>query len=166
MSGKTSLIVSFTKDEFFEDLKATALEVQNVELEVDGRRVNLEMWDTSGQADYDRLRPTAYPDADVCVICFSVGRPDSLENVLSKWAPEVNHFCPGAALLLVGNKDDLRGAGPCVPPAHAHLVAKKIKAVGYLECSAKTKHGVRHVFEAATRAALKADSWSCFCTIS
>ena len=33
-------------------------------------------------------------------------------------------------------------------------MAEKINAYGYLECSAKTKDGVREVFEVATRAAL------------
>ncbi|CAF4833546.1 unnamed protein product [Rotaria sp. Silwood1] len=33
-------------------------------------------------------------------------------------------------------------------------MAEKIGAVGYLECSAKTKEGVREVFEYAARAAL------------
>lgn len=32
----------------------------------------------------------------------------------------------------------------------------RINAFGYLECSAKTKDGVREVFEMATRAALQA----------
>lgn len=36
----------------------------------------------------------------------------------------------------------------------AEDVAKKIGAVKYLECSAKTNEGVREVFEHATRAAL------------
>lgn len=34
-------------------------------------------------------------------------------------------------------------------------MAHRIGAVGYLECSAKTKDGVREVFEMATRAALQ-----------
>lgn len=34
-------------------------------------------------------------------------------------------------------------------------MAKKISAVAYLECSAKSQEGVRDVFETATRAALK-----------
>ena len=34
-------------------------------------------------------------------------------------------------------------------------MAEKIGAYGYLECSAKTKDGVREVFETATRAALQ-----------
>lgn len=38
----------------------------------------------------------------------------------------------------------------------ARDMANKICAFGYLECSAKTKDGVRDVFEMATRAALQA----------
>jgi Ras family protein A len=34
-------------------------------------------------------------------------------------------------------------------------MAERINAYGYLECSAKTKEGVREVFETATRAALQ-----------
>lgn len=34
-------------------------------------------------------------------------------------------------------------------------MANRISAFGYLECSAKTKDGVRDVFEMATRAALQ-----------
>lgn len=34
-------------------------------------------------------------------------------------------------------------------------MASRISAFGYLECSAKTKDGVREVFEMATRAALQ-----------
>jgi Ras family protein A len=35
-------------------------------------------------------------------------------------------------------------------------MANRISAFGYMECSAKTKDGVREVFEMATRAALQA----------
>lgn len=38
----------------------------------------------------------------------------------------------------------------------ARDMANRINAFGYLECSAKTKDGVREVFEMATRAALQA----------
>jgi len=52
--------------------------------------VELALWDTAGQEDYDRLRPLSYPDTDVILMCFSVDSPDSLENIPEKWTPEVS----------------------------------------------------------------------------
>ena len=70
--------------------------------------MELALWDTAGQEDYDRLRPLSYPDTDVILMCFSVDSPDSLENIPEKWTPEVKHFCPNVPIILVGNKKDLR----------------------------------------------------------
>ena len=41
-----------------------------------------------------------------------------------------------------------------VKPEDGRTMAEKINAFAYLECSAKSKEGVREVFETATRAAL------------
>ncbi|KAK2488802.1 hypothetical protein MC885_002538 [Smutsia gigantea] len=43
-----------------------------------------------------------------------------------------------------------------VKPEEGRDMANRIGAFGYMECSAKTKDGVREVFEMATRAALQA----------
>ncbi|KTF83944.1 hypothetical protein cypCar_00008681 [Cyprinus carpio] len=124
------------------------------------------LWDTAGQEDYDRLRPLSYPDTDVILMCFSIDSPDSLENIPEKWTPEVKHFCPNVPIILVGNKKDLRNDEHTrrelikmkqepVKPEEGRDMANRISAFGYLECSAKTKDGVREVFEMATRAALQ-----------
>uniref|UniRef100_A0A182HP32 Ras-like GTP-binding protein Rho1 n=1 Tax=Anopheles arabiensis TaxID=7173 RepID=A0A182HP32_ANOAR len=42
-----------------------------------------------------------------------------------------------------------------VKPQEGRAMAEKINAFAYLECSAKSKEGVREVFETATRAALQ-----------
>lgn len=68
------------------------------------KQVELALWDTAGQEDYDRLRPLSYPDTDVILMCFSIDSPDSLENIPEKWTPEVRHFCPNVPIILVGNK--------------------------------------------------------------
>jgi GTPase SAR1 family protein len=46
--------------------------------------VQLALWDTAGQEDYERLRPLAYSKAHVILIGFSIDTPDSLDNVKHK----------------------------------------------------------------------------------
>ncbi|KAH8921630.1 hypothetical protein BT69DRAFT_1308763 [Atractiella rhizophila] len=163
--GKTCLLIVFSKGTFPEVYVPTVFENYVADVEVDGKRVELALWDTAGQEDYDRLRPLSYPDSHVILICFAVDSPDSLDNVQEKWISEVTHFCHGLPIILVGCKKDLRrdprtienlrraGHKP-VTPEEGNAVAQKINAMRYLECSAKSGEGVREVFESATRAAL------------
>lgn len=163
--GKTCLLIVFSKDTFPEVYVPTVFENYVADIEIDGKQIELALWDTAGQEDYDRLRPLSYPDTNVLLICFSVDSPDSLENVPEKWVPEVRHFCPGIPFVLVGCKKDLRhdqntidelkkmNQSP-VSYEEASAVAEKIVAYSYIECSAKTKDNVREVFETATRAGL------------
>jgi len=163
--GKTCLLIVFSKGTFPEVYVPTVFENYVADVEVDNKRVELALWDTAGQEDYDRLRPLSYPDSHVILICFAIDSPDSLDNVQEKWISEVLHFCSGLPIILVGCKMDLRndprtieelrraGHKP-VSFEEAASVAQKIGATRYLECSAKEGKGVKAVFEHATRAAL------------
>lgn len=164
--GKTCLLIVFSKDNFPEVYVPTVFENYVADIEVDGKCVELALWDTAGQEDYDRLRPLSYPDTDVILMCFAIDSPDSLENIPEKWTPEVKHFCPNVPIILVGNKKDLRNDDATkrelgklklepVKAEEGRQMASTINAYEYLECSAKTKEGVREVFESATRAALQ-----------
>lgn len=46
--------------------------------------VELALWDTAGQEEYDRLRPLSYPETDLLLVCFAIDCPNSLENVMDK----------------------------------------------------------------------------------
>ena len=132
---------------------------------VDGRPINLGLWDTAGQEDYDRLRPLAYPQTDVFLICFSLVDPASFENVKTKWYPEVRHHCNNVSTILVGTKLDIRqdqetieklkdkGLDPITYPMGVAM-AKDVGADKYLECSALTTKGLKTVFDEAIRAVL------------
>lgn len=77
----------FLQPHFFTPLQVyvpTVFENYVADVEVDGKHVELALWDTAGQEDYDRLRPLSYPDSHVILICFAVDSPDSLDNVQEK----------------------------------------------------------------------------------
>jgi len=46
--------------------------------------VELALWDTAGQEEYDRLRPLSYPESSVILVVFAIDYPTSLENVTDK----------------------------------------------------------------------------------
>ena len=164
--GKTCLLIVFSKDQFPEVYVPTVFENYVADIVVDNKTVELALWDTAGQEDYDRLRPLSYPDTDVILMCFSIDSPDSLENIPEKWTPEVRHFCPNVPIILVGNKKDLRNDENTkhelakmkqepVRTEQGRDICDKINAHCYMECSAKTKENVRDVFYQATQAALE-----------
>ena len=62
----------------------TVFENYVTDCRVDGKSVQLALWDTAGQEDYERLRPLAYSKAHVLLIGFSIDTPDSLDNVKHK----------------------------------------------------------------------------------
>ena len=107
-SGKTCLLMVYAKGTFLQEYLPTVFENSVADVVLDKRHVELALWDTAGQEDYDRLRPLSYPDSDVVLLCFSVDRPESLESIGAKWSPEVEHFCEGIPKILVGLKTDLR----------------------------------------------------------
>lgn len=143
----------------------TVFENYVTDCRVDGRSVQLALWDTAGQEDYERLRPLAYSQSHVILIGFSVDSPDSLENVRHKWIEEARERCPDVPIILVGLKNDLRQdpiaieemrkkSLKFVTPREGEQMAHECGARKYLECSSLTGEGVDDVFEAATRAAL------------
>ncbi|KAK2171776.1 hypothetical protein NP493_1027g00017 [Ridgeia piscesae] len=164
--GKTCLLLVYSRDEFPEHYVPTIFENYVAELQVGNQTVQLALWDTAGQEDYDRLRPLSYPDTDVLLLCFAIDNPDSFQNVDEKWLSEISHFCPKVPRILVGTKKDLRNDERCkqrlaelktkpVTVEEGQMMATKIQATAYIECSAKTRDGVQDVFEVAAKAALQ-----------
>ena len=72
---------SYIHDSFPEEHVPTVLDCYRTEVQIDGRPLTLQIWDSAGQDDYSRLRPLGYADADVFLLCYSVADRDSYKNV-------------------------------------------------------------------------------------
>ncbi|KFZ10882.1 hypothetical protein V502_07877 [Pseudogymnoascus sp. VKM F-4520 (FW-2644)] len=192
-SGKTSLLNVFTRGYFPTVYEPTVFEnyvhgkpptirliipPANPEpppdIFVDNVHIELSLWDTAGQEEFDRLRSLSYDDTHAIMLCFSVESKDSLENIESKWVGEIAENCPGVKLVLVALKCDLRENDDtaedgetaavdgeprrekkeCITYQQGLEVARRIGALRYLECSAMRNRGVNEAFTEAARVAL------------
>jgi len=163
--GKTCLLIAYANNRFPEDYIPTVFDNYVVNINAGPTVIELGLWDTAGQEEYDRLRPLSYANAHVFLVCFAVINKVSFDNVTTKWFPEVVHFCPNVPTLLIGTKLDLRSdtsylekmkipPDQLISPELGGELAKKIKAAKYLECSARTGENLKLVFEEAVKAAL------------
>ncbi|KFO23545.1 Rho-related GTP-binding protein RhoF [Fukomys damarensis] len=145
----------------------SVFEKYSASVTVGSKEVTLNLYDTAGQEDYDRLRPLSYQNTHLVLICYDVMNPISYENVLIKWFPEVTHFCRGTPMVLIGCKTDLRKdkeqlrklrAAQLEPITYNQGLSacQQIRAALYLECSAKFRENVEDVFREAAKVALSA----------
>ncbi|THU57159.1 hypothetical protein C4D60_Mb03t00580 [Musa balbisiana] len=158
--GKTCMLISYTSNTFPMDYVPTVFDNFSANVVVDGNTVNLGLWDTAGQEDYNRLRPLSYRGADVFLLAFSLISKASYEN----WIPELKHYAPGVPIILVGTKLDLRDDDqflidhPSAVPistAQGEELRKLIGAPAYVECSSKTQQNIKAVFDAAIKVVLQ-----------
>eukprot|EP00357_Protocruzia_adherens_P037817 CAMPEP_0115024188 /NCGR_PEP_ID=MMETSP0216-20121206/33019_1 /TAXON_ID=223996 /ORGANISM="Protocruzia adherens, Strain Boccale" /LENGTH=204 /DNA_ID=CAMNT_0002398059 /DNA_START=42 /DNA_END=656 /DNA_ORIENTATION=- len=163
--GKTCMLISYTKDAFPTEYVPTVFDNYTAKIMVDGKPINLGLWDTAGQNQYDSLRALSYPSSNIFLCCFAVCDPESLKNALEKWIPELNYNAPHVPILLVGTKMDeredkekleaLRGQGKSpITKSDGEKVAKEHDCYKYVECSALTQDGLKGVFDEAIRAVL------------
>merc|ERR1719474_2407422 len=110
--GKTCLLISYTDKVFPTKYIPTIFNNTSKEVTLDsgvGDKVVLDLWDTAGQEEFDRIRYLSYRDTHVFFFCYSCVDPDSFSNIDSKWLPEVNYHMRNAdpTKILVGLKCDL-----------------------------------------------------------
>ncbi|KAI3382836.1 hypothetical protein SNEBB_000432 [Seison nebaliae] len=163
--GKTCLLMSYTTQTFPGEYIPTVFDNYSANVVVDSQPINLSLWDTAGQEDYDRLRPLSYPDSDVFLLCFSLVNPTSFFNIHNKWYDEIRQHCANVPTILIGTKLDLREDRQYVKqlyqnnikvitPEQGLSLAERLRSLGYVECSALNQQNLNKVFEVAIRAAL------------
>lgn len=138
----------------------TILDNHAVNIKVDGKPVRLDLWDTAGTEEYDRIRRLSFERADVFVICYSVDNMKSFEHVESKWVPEIRSFDENAPIFMLCTKIDLR-EDPALMASLREDGGEVTKALGrekaeelgiqFVECSALSQKGLKQCFEAIIR---------------
>ena len=138
-------------------------------IKVDGKKLELGLWDTAGEATYEGLRRLSYPTASVFLVCYSVNSRESFENIRKVWFPEIHrHGPPNVPIVIVGTKQDLRPRTSLIPNGSDNqlengfvkydeglALADCTGASSYVECTVTNENTVLNVFENAARAVLQ-----------
>ena len=82
--GKTTLLYSYTTNNFVGDYLPTDMENFSMSTIKEAKIVRLNLVDTAGQISYEKIRKHLYSDVDVFIICYSVVNPDSYSNIRDK----------------------------------------------------------------------------------
>lgn len=155
--------MTYKTGNFPEDYVPTVFDNYTVDTEYNGEPFLLQLWDTAGQEDYDRLIPLSYPGTEVVLLCFSLVNEGTFEAIRDKWNPEINHYLENVPKILVGTKVDLRDAKIADPHLNrfesistedGKELAKEIEAIAYIETSAKTGKNLKMVFDQAIKATI------------
>ncbi|CAG9311123.1 unnamed protein product [Blepharisma stoltei] len=145
--GKTSLLTRFTKNQFSFEIRST-IGFQNAfhAVEIEGKIVKAEIWDTTGQ---ERIRPAMNPfyrGAVGALLVFDITNAESFAG-LNNWLNELSNFATNiSCILLIGNKTDLESDRK-VSQTKAIQFAQKFNNMMYIETSANTAENVNKAFE-------------------
>ncbi|KAL3277095.1 hypothetical protein HHI36_012453 [Cryptolaemus montrouzieri] len=166
--GKTSMLIAY-KDKTFDDSQytPTVFDVYSMTVPINNENCTVILSDTAGQEEFDKLRKFAYKNVDVFILCYAINERNSFENVRTQWNPEIRHSCPHAKIILAGTKaDDIARAE--VLESEGKDLAKRIRADGFIQNSAKTRYNIDETFSRAISIALspqRNNIWSDCCTV-
>lgn len=152
--GKTSLLVRYIEDKF-NDKHLTTLQATflNKRLNLNGKRINLSIWDTAGQEKFHALGPIYYRNSNGAILVYDITDEDSFGKV-KNWVKELKKMLGSDIVLAIaGNKIDLEHERSVLleeAESYANMVGAK-----HYYTSAKLNHGVEELFLDLTREMLQ-----------
>eukprot|EP00771_Trimastix_marina_P001145 gnl/Trimastix_PCT/2194.p1 GENE.gnl/Trimastix_PCT/2194~~gnl/Trimastix_PCT/2194.p1 ORF type:complete len:236 (+),score=25.32 gnl/Trimastix_PCT/2194:100-708(+) len=143
--GKSALIIQFVNQRFSsQHINTIGVDFKIKTINIDGKRVKLQIWDTAGQERFRTITSSYYRGADGIFVVYDVTKRDTFDNV-SLWLREIKRYSvPDVERLLIGNKCDLEDRR-AVPFATGHEYARSI-GVPFMETSAKASIDVERAF--------------------
>ncbi|EPR56549.1 putative Ras-related protein Rab2BV [Toxoplasma gondii GAB2-2007-GAL-DOM2] len=141
--GKSCLLSRFARGRFLPHRTTLGVDFETRTLDVDGRRVKIQLWDTAGHERFRSVTLSYYRSAMGALVVFDITKRESFESVQS-WLRELEDRAPqNVQKVLVGNKADVENRA--VSREEARRLAGEHN-LHYIETSAKTGQHVRTAF--------------------
>ncbi len=150
--GKTSITLRFATGTFRERyLPTIGVEFSVKDIEVQGKQVKLQTWDTGSHDRFSYVRPLYYKGSYGVLVVYDIADEESFEN-LDKWFEEVYSNCEEIIpAILIGNKADISEERRVTQEQALAYAEKKrelykLEELPYYEVSAKEGTNITEIY--------------------
>ncbi len=147
--GKRNLIQRYCYEVFDPMDKLTiGVDVHVKTLEIDGKRIKLQIWDVAGEERFKFLLPSYILGANAVMIIFDITKFKSIDQ-MNDWIQIVREKAGNIPIMLIGNKLDLEDSRE-LKKEEGIEIAKEYNLSSYREISTKTGQNVEKTFKSLT----------------
>ncbi|XP_041794283.1 ras-related protein Rab-8B-like [Chelmon rostratus] len=143
--GKTCLLFRFSEDSFNTTFISTiGIDFKIRTIELDGKRVKLQIWDTAGQERFRTITTAYYRGAMGIMLVYDICNEKSFENI-KNWIRNIEeHASSDVEKMILGNKCDMTDRRQVSKDRGEKLAIDY--GVKFLETSAKSSLNVEEAF--------------------
>ncbi|KAK8935300.1 Ras-related protein RABE1c [Platanthera zijinensis] len=151
--GKSCLLLRFSDGSFTTSFITTiGIDFKIRTIELDSKRIKLQIWDTAGQERFRTITTAYYRGAMGILLVYDVTDESSFNNIRN-WIRNIEqHASDNVNKILVGNKADMDESKRAVPTSKGQALADEY-GIKFFETvsSAKTNLNVEQVFFSIAR---------------
>ncbi|KAI8879602.1 GTP-binding protein SAS1 [Backusella circina FSU 941] len=143
--GKSCLLLRFSDDSFTPSFITTiGIDFKIRTIDLDGKRIKLQIWDTAGQERFRTITTAYYRGAMGILLVYDVTDDKSFGNVRNWFSNIEQHASEGVNKILIGNKCDMEDKR-VISTEQGQALANEL-GIRFKETSAKTNIGVEEAF--------------------
>jgi len=148
--GKSCLLLRFCDDAWTPSFITTiGIDFKIRTIELDGKRIKLQIWDTAGQERFRTITVAYYRGAMGILLVYDVTDQRSFDNIRTWHSNIEQHASEGVNKILIGNKSDWNDKRVITEQQGRELAYEL--GVQFTETSAKANEGVEGAFFALAR---------------
>jgi len=142
--GKSCLLLRFCDNDFTTAHLATiGVDYKMKIIDVEGKKVKAQLWDTAGQDRFQAITHTFYKGAQGIILAYAVNDRESFEHI-ERWMKQIKeHANEDVCMILVGNKTDM--ADRCIETEEGKKLAESY-GIKFFETSAEKAWNVNDAF--------------------
>ncbi len=154
--GKTAFLLRFSDNIFNASFISTiGIDFRIKTIEINGKRVKLQIWDTAGQEQFHSIASSYYRNAHGILLMYDISSAESFMHI-TKWINNIStHAESDVSRMLIGNKCDVEDNMRVIDSDRGGLLSQELN-MPFLETSAKENINVEEAFQIMTRMIMEA----------